>query len=60
MQTSNFKQHKTLRVTPAMAAGLTKRFMSIEEIASLVPEPAARKRGQYKKKEPVKAILGDI
>ena len=54
------KQHKTLRVTPAMAAGLTKRFMSIEEIASLVPEPAARKRGQYKKKEPVKAILGDI
>ncbi len=29
------KQHKTLRITPAMAAGLTKRFMSIEEIVRL-------------------------
>lgn len=30
------KQHKTLRVTPAMAAGLTKRFMSIEDIVNLL------------------------
>jgi IS1 family transposase len=29
------KQHKTLRVTPAMAAGITKRFMSIEDIVRL-------------------------
>jgi len=29
------KQHKTLRVTPAMAAGLTKRFMSLEDIVKL-------------------------
>lgn len=29
------KQHKTLRITPAMAAGLTKRFMSIEDIVRL-------------------------
>lgn len=29
------RQHKTLRVTPAMAAGLTKRFMTIEEIVKL-------------------------
>lgn len=29
------KQHKTLRVTPAMAAGITKRFMSIEDIVKL-------------------------
>ncbi len=29
------KQHKTLRITPAMAAGITKRFMSIEDIARL-------------------------
>lgn len=29
------KQHNTLRITPAMAAGLTKRFMSIEEIVKL-------------------------
>lgn len=32
------KQHKTLRVTPAMAAGLTKRFMSIEDIVNLTDE----------------------
>ena len=30
------KQHKTLRVTPAMAAGLTKTFMSLEDIVNLV------------------------
>jgi IS1 family transposase len=29
------KQHKTLKITPAMAAGLTKRFMSIEDIVRL-------------------------
>jgi IS1 family transposase len=29
------KQHKTLRITPAMAAGITKRFMSIEDIVRL-------------------------
>ena len=43
--------HKTLNVTPAMAAGLSKRFMTIEDIARLIPEPQARKRGNYKKKE---------
>lgn len=42
------KQHKTLRITPAMAAGLTKRFMSIEDIARLVPEKKQQKRGSYK------------
>ena len=29
------KQHKSLRITPAMAAGLTKRFMSIEDVVRL-------------------------
>ena len=29
------KLHKTLRVTPAMAAGITKRFMSIEDLVKL-------------------------
>jgi IS1 family transposase len=29
------KMHKTLRITPAMATGLTKRFMSIEDIVRL-------------------------
>ncbi len=42
------KLHKTLRCTPAMAAGLTKRFMSIEDIVRLIPEPIAQKRGSYK------------
>jgi hypothetical protein len=44
------KQHKTLRTTPAMAAGLMKGFMSIEDIVKLVPDPPVKKRGDYKKK----------
>jgi hypothetical protein len=44
------KQHKTLRTTPAMEAGLMKGFMSIEDIVKLVPEPVQGKRGSYKKK----------
>jgi len=43
--------HKTLRVTPAMEAGLSDHVWSIEEIARLVPEPEAKKRGTYKKRE---------
>jgi len=43
------KQHKTLRVTPAMAAGLTKRFMSIADIINLVPVEAPKKKGSFKK-----------
>jgi hypothetical protein len=45
------RQHKTLRVTPAMAAGLTKRFMSLEDVVRLVPEDEPKKRGSYKKNE---------
>lgn len=45
------KQHKTLRTTPAMAAGLMKRFMTIEDIVRLVPEKPTGKRGPYKKKQ---------
>jgi hypothetical protein len=45
------KQHKALRVTPAMTAGLTKRFMSLEDIANLIPTEVLIKRGSYKKKE---------
>lgn len=44
------KQHKTLRITPAMAAGITKRFMSIEDIANLAIIEAPKTRGSYKKK----------
>lgn len=42
--------HKTLRVTPAMEAGVAKHVWSLEEIAALVPEPVAKKRGPYKTK----------
>jgi hypothetical protein len=41
--------HKTLRVTPAMEAGISDHVWSLEEIAGLVPEPVAKKRGTYKK-----------
>jgi IS1 family transposase len=42
--------HKTLRVTPAMEAGLSDHVWSMEELASLIPEPVAAKRGPYKKR----------
>lgn len=45
------KIHKSLRVTPAMEAGISDHVWSIEEIARLVPEPVAKKRGTYKKKD---------
>lgn len=42
--------HKTLRVTPAMEAGIADHVWSLEEIVTLVPEPVPAKRGPYKKK----------
>jgi len=45
------KIHKSLRVPPAMQAGLIKRLMSIEDIANLVEIEAPKKRGQYKKNQ---------
>jgi IS1 family transposase len=43
--------HKTLRVTPAMEAGVTDRLWSVEDIAQLVEaaEVKPAKRGPYKK-----------
>lgn len=44
--------HKTLRVTPAMAAGLTTRVWSMEEIAEVIDAAAPKpsKRGPYKRR----------
>jgi IS1 family transposase len=43
--------HKTLRVTPAMEAGIADHVWTIEEICNLVAAPEAKKRGAYKKRE---------
>ncbi len=42
--------HKSLRISPAMEAGITDHLWSLEEIAGLIPEEAPKKRGPYKKK----------
>src|ERR1035438_8323768 len=41
--------HSTLRVTPAMEAGLADHVWDIEELVKLLPEPKPTKRGPYKK-----------
>lgn len=43
---------KTLRITPAMQAGVSDHVWTLEEIAALVPEPEAKPRGPYKKRQP--------
>ena len=44
------KVHGTLRVTPAMEAGVSDHVWSIEEVAALLPEPTFSPRGPYRKK----------
>ncbi len=46
------KMHKTLRMTPAMAAGVSDRLWSMEDVAVLVEAaaPKAGKRGPYAKR----------
>jgi hypothetical protein len=34
--------HKTLRVTPAMAAGLTTKLMSMEDVAAMIEAASAK------------------
>lgn len=42
--------HKSLRITPAMAAGVADHVWTLEEIAGLIQDEAPKKRGAYKKK----------
>lgn len=42
--------HKTLRVTPAMEAGIAGHVWSLEEIAALAKDDEPKKSGPYKKK----------
>ena len=50
--------HKTLRVTPAMAAGVTDRLWSVQDIVEMaeVALPQPGKRGPYKPRQPKVAI----
>ena len=45
------KVHNTLRVTPAMEAGLTDRVWTFEDVANMIDAAIERpgKRGPYKK-----------
>lgn len=47
--------HKSLRVTPAMAAGVTDRLWTLEDIVAKIDEmtPPPKPRGPYKKREAV-------
>ena len=42
--------HKTLRVTPAMEAGISHHVWTVEELVALLPVEEAKKRGPYKKR----------
>ena len=49
--------HQSLRVTPAMAAGVTDRLWEMSDIVALLEaaEPKPGKRGPYRKRQTVEA-----
>jgi IS1 family transposase len=46
------RQHKTLRMSPVMAAGIENRLWSMEEVAALCEPKAPATRGSYKPRQP--------
>lgn len=52
------KQHKTLRMTPAMASGLVSSPLEMSDIVTLIDqrEGPPKKRGPYKKRQPIEEI----
>ncbi len=44
------KIHKSLKVTPAMQAGISQKLWEISDIVALIPVEEPKKRGTYKKK----------
>ena len=48
------RMHKTLKCTPAMAAGLSKMLCGMEDVVALIDSKAAppQKRGSYKPRRP--------
>jgi hypothetical protein len=49
--------HQSLRITPAMAAGITDHVWSLEEVCTLTPKPASTARATEKKMV-LKALAG--
>ena len=46
------RQHKSLRVSPAMAAGVTDELLSMEHLCRIMDaESPPKKRGPYKKRD---------
>lgn len=46
------RQHKTLRMSPAMAAGIETRLWSMEDVAALCEPKVPATRGTYKPRQP--------
>jgi len=49
MYTNFVRIHSTIRVTPAMQAGLSDHVWSMDELIAVLPETESKKRGPYKK-----------